>query len=469
MPEAWRTLAETVSLCPHCLQRLPARYAVSRAEPDVVVLIKECPEHGVFRTPVWRGLPEFRSWRRRKIPSSPLRPRPATERGCPYDCGLCERHGQHTCCALLEVTERCGLACPLCFASAGGERRDPDLGELGRLMDAVYEQSGACIIQLSGGEPCERDDLPEIIGMACGKGFSFVQVNTNGLRLGTEPGYARSLAEAGLSTVYLQFDGVDDDVVEKLRGRRCLAEKRAAIRASVEAGLGVVLVVTVVPEVNVDQLGGILRLAIDEGPGVRGVHLQPVAYFGRYPEELTRGRLTLPEAMRALAGQSGGLLKVGDFHPPGCEHSLCSFSALYERTPEGGLRLLKPECCCPKPEDEPPIVAKEGARRTRAFTALHWRNQARDNPGDNGPFGQAIREFGLDRRFTISGMAFQDALSVDVERLKGCCIHVVDAGGDLVPFCAYNMTAVDGRTLHRGRAGAEAASGVSALRDTGPE
>lgn len=448
---SYKILSATESLCPECLERIPAYYA--DGGDGEILLIKACPEHGHFQVPVWRGPPYFGDWKRPKTPAAPRRAKASTVRGCPFDCGLCERHGQNTCCSLLEVTSRCSLSCPVCYASAGGDKKDPDREELGRLMDSLIRQSGICNLQLSGGEPTERDDIPEIVAMARLKGFTFIQLNTNGLRLGTEPGYAERLADAGLAAVYLQFDAVDDKALATLRGRACLAEKTAAARAATAAGLGVVLVMTAVPGVNTDQFGAVLRFALAEGAGVRGLHVQPAASFGRYPwESPAAERITLPEVMRALEEQSGGMLRARDFHPPGGEHALCSFSALYERTDAGGLRLVQNSgegrCCCGGGNEPEPIPAEEGVRRAKAFTALHWRNHSQAAADDD--FGRILRESGVERRFTVSAMAFQDVMTVDLERLRGCYIHVVGPDGGLAPFCSYNLTSLSGSALHRG-------------------
>uniref|UniRef100_UPI0026766C37 radical SAM protein n=1 Tax=Bilophila wadsworthia TaxID=35833 RepID=UPI0026766C37 len=258
----------TESVCPVCLQRIPAEYVLDPAEEGIpsVLLRKECPEHGVFSVPVWRGMPDFRSWVRDKTPSHPRHPFVERERGCPFDCGLCPDHAQHTCTGLIEVTGRCNLRCPVCYASAGEQvAPEPSLERIAFQMDRLRQASGACNVQLSGGEPTVRDDLPEIIRMAKARGFALIQCNTNGLRLGTEPRYAASLREAGLDSVYLQCDAADDAAHEILRGRRCLPEKLEAIRACGEAGIGVVLVATVAAGVNADRLWPLVEMGLRLG------------------------------------------------------------------------------------------------------------------------------------------------------------------------------------------------------------
>ena len=174
-------------------------------------------------------MPDFRSWVRDKTPSHPRHPFVERERGCPFDCGLCPDHAQHTCTGLIEVTGRCNRRCRLLVAPENRLQPEPSLERIAFQMDRLRQASGACNVQLSGGEPTVRDDLPEIIHMAKARGFALIQCNTNGLRLGTEPGYAVSLREAGLDSVYLQCDAADDAAHEILRGRRCLPEKLEAI------------------------------------------------------------------------------------------------------------------------------------------------------------------------------------------------------------------------------------------------
>ncbi|EGB13364.1 Radical SAM domain protein [Pseudodesulfovibrio mercurii] len=447
------------SVCPICLRPIPARHETVAHE---TFLVKECPEHGAFRTVVWRGEPSFDSWARPKVPSGPKTPFTRVERGCPLDCGLCDAHRQHTCTALIEVTWRCDLGCPVCFASSGkAAPPDPSLDALDTLFDRVELASGHCNIQLSGGEPTVREDLPEIIRLGKARGFPFIQLNTNGLRLGCEPGYADRLAEAGLDSVFLQFDGTEESIFEALRGRPLLETKLAALDALARAGVGVILVPTLVPGVNDRDLGNILRLGAARSPAVRGVHFQPVSYFGRYPKQPDDGeRMTLPEIMRGLEAQTGGMLRATDFRPPGCEHAYCSFHANYVVTEDGGLTRLSSggSCgCTPRP-------ASEGADAAKAFVKRQWAAPGKqlpmafDGPGGAAP-SRSAPEDALDafiRRaathtFAVSAMAFQDCWTLDLERLKGCCIHEVSPDGRLIPFCAYNLTSMGGETLYRGK------------------
>lgn len=446
-----RVIGTTESVCPECLRLIPAR---KTAVGDDVYLEKTCPEHGSFRTIIWRGPPAYQDWAVARQPSSPPVCATAVDKGCPFDCGLCPAHRQPTCCVLLEVTSRCNLACPVCFAAAGDGDSDPDLAAVEGWFRTLMAAGGPFNIQLSGGEPTLRDDLPDIIARGRSLGFSFFQLNTNGLRLADDPGYARRLKQAGLSCVFLQFDGLDDAVYEQIRGKPLLAVKKAAIARCAELGLGVVLVPTLVPGVNTGQIGRLIEFAAGHIPAVRGVHFQPVSYFGRYPGASgDAGRFTLPELMQALAIQSGGKMKIGDFRPSGGRHAYCSFHANYLIAADGEFKLLRGAetkgCCQPRP-------AADGVRKARAFVARRWSAaggpQADALAACPGTVTDSLDDFLAtveNRSLCISAMAFQDGDNFDLDRIKDCPLHTIHPDGRLIPFCAYNLTDRRGRSLYR--------------------
>ncbi len=460
---------ETESVCPVCLKRIKA---IRLLQGDEVFLVKECAEHGSFRTVIWRGGPPMAEWRRPKEPVHPDLCYGTVDAGCPFDCGLCAAHEQLPCSVLLEVTDRCNLHCAVCFADSGfGASEDPSLSAISWLLERAMAAAGPCNLQLSGGEPTLRDDLPEIVEVARRTGYTFIQVNTNGLRLASDRAYGRRLRAAGLSSVFLQFDGVDDEIYLTLRGRALLDRKLRAVRNCGRAGLGVVLVPTLVRGVNTGSIGAIVQQALQLAPTVRGIHFQPVSYFGRFPRQMgDEGRVTLPELMRCLEEQTGSLVKAADFSPPGCEHAHCSFHATYMHSAEGDLRPIggaRGDSCCSAD------IGAGGVGKTVETVSRRWTLPSAapnfcpsplpvETPCCGGGNRIVTRVEGLldldlflreiaTRSFTISAMAFQDADNLDLERLRGCCIAVVSADGRLVPFCAYNLTGRGGRSLYRRR------------------
>ncbi len=271
-----------------------------------------------------------------------------------------------------------------------------------------------------------------------------MQLNTNGLRLASEAGYAETLREAGLSSVFLQFDGCSDAIYLALRGRPLLTEKLRAVERCAEAGLAVVLVPTIVPGVNDHDLGGLVRLAATWAGVVRGLHVQPISYFGRYPLG-ERRRLTLPEILRLLEEQTEGAVRVSDFSPSCCEHPLCAFRARYWVREDGGLEPLRSDSdaagagsCCGSSPREPSL-------RAVAATSRQWSRRTPGEPRD--ALDRFLEE--TDRILAISGMLFQDAWNLDFERVGRCCVQVVAPDRGLVSFCLWNLTAEDGRRLRR--------------------
>ncbi len=456
-----RVYAETESVCPECLKRIPAQ---KRIVGDQVYLVKSCPDHGEFRVLIWKGEPGIATWVNNKTPSTPEHCATAVDKGCPYDCGLCADHRQQTCCVLLEITQRCNLKCPVCFASSGDNcEEDPTLQEIEGWYRMLMASGGPYNIQLSGGEPTLRADLPEIIAMGRRMGFEFIQLNTNGLLLARDLDYVKRLAEAGLSCVFLQFDGTNDMIFKQIRGQALLEEKIRAIAHCEACGIGVVLVPTVVPDVNTEDLGEIIRFAADHMPGVRGVHFQPISYFGRYPDNPPVDRITIPHLLRAIEHQTHGEMTAASFLPPGGEHASCSFHGNFILMPDGHFKptttFKSGKSCCG------PSTAAEGSRNARRFVAKQWSApkccspqakglavEARKDPMPLVPDTSSLDHY-LARAGTytlaVSGMLFQDAWTLDLERLKACLIHVVSREGKLIPFCAYNLTDRWGRSLYR--------------------
>ena len=429
------TIRRTRSVCPVCLKNLPAELI---REPDGRILLeKGCPRHGLFRVPVWQGKLDFEHW---ILGSDPLGD--GCGQKCPERCGICPEHEIGTCCALLEVTKRCNLHCRFCFADGGSAEEDPPLDEMKTAIREIVRQCGEPLLQLSGGEPTLRDDLPELVRYAKEAGCSYVQVNTNGIRLAREPDYTRRLQEAGLDIVFLQFDGTRDEIFRTLRGTELLQTKLEAIRICSELRIGVTLVPTVVRGVNDENLGELIGLARSLVPGVRGIHFQPVSWFGRYPNiPGEEDRYTLDQLMADISDQAG--IPVESFMPSRCDHPLCGFHASFLISPSGGLKPLS--------SITHSAHSRGCAKDNREYVARHWRRPAPE-PEPKGSFADEMDfdTFLYQLRhgsLTLSAMAFQDAMNLNIERLHRCSLHVYDEG-KIKPFCAKYLSplAAEGMT-----------------------
>jgi uncharacterized radical SAM superfamily Fe-S cluster-containing enzyme len=297
------TLATTTSLCPTCLEQVPGRY---EERDDGVHLARDCPDHGTATRQVWGSLDHW-EW------AADFGPSPE------YDGGDLTVDDDHACLAVVEVTEDCNLSCSYCFASSGPGGNHRSTGRIEAMLDTVAEKGGRPV-QFSGGEPTVRDDLPELVAMARERGIDHVEVNTNGIRLANEDGYARELADAGATAVYLQFDGLRAETYEQIREVDLTDEKAGAIEACRDADLPVVLVPTVVPGVNDGEMGDIVRFAVEHRDVVRSVNFQPVAHFGRYAKN--EGRFAIDDAARMLAEQLDPV-EPRDLLPAPCCSSYC--------------------------------------------------------------------------------------------------------------------------------------------------
>ncbi|MBT4512496.1 MAG: radical SAM protein [Chloroflexi bacterium] len=440
-------LGETKSLCPTCLNVIPATRVTDGSD---VFMEKTCPEHGDFSVVIWRGEPSYQGWGRGENAVGAKVRQTESSDGCPHDCGLCGEHRAQTCTVLMEVTGKCNMSCPVCFASSNeSEITEPTMAEIGRMLQSIIDAGGPYPLQLSGGEPTLRDDLPEIISMAKEMGFPHIQINTNGIRLAKDKDYLQRLKEARTDLIYLQFDGVSDDVYQKIRGVDLVDLKRRAIENCAEAKIGVQLVPTVIPNVNDHELGMIVQFAKDYIPIVKGIHFQPVSYFGRYPvHPANEDRITTPDVLRALEAQTEGEIQARNFIPRRREDAHCGFSGFFVLGEDGKLvptTVFKPDSNRGrKPANVSPSehVRKFIAEKSRYVEAA----PEQGNTANKSPWDKFLKR-AKTHYLSISGMPFQDAWTVDLERLQGCCIHVVTPQKKLIPFCSYYITNAEGHKL----------------------
>lgn len=417
-------LDHTESVCPECLRVVRAQ-VVSR--DSVVYMEKACPEHGAFTTYIWPDVNHYLWMKSFRFPC--LRPKTplAAGRGCPEDCGPCAAHLRRQTLVEIEVTQHCNLRCPVCFMSAESMPEavppDPGLSELAELYQKILAKTGPeTSIQLTGGEPTVRADLADVISLGRDIGFQAIEVNTNGVVLAQNPDYALQLAAAGASGVYLQFDGLAKAVYQKIRGADLLATKLQAIENCRAAGLQVVLAMTVIAGVNQDQMGEVLRFALKNRDVIAGIAYQPAFGSGRFDLSAER-RLTMGDVAFLLAQQSEGLLEPYDLWPLGCSHSLCD-SATYLVEQQGKMVPL-----------------------TRSLSAAEYHlNFSPDSPqGSVFPDIAARLYPELEPGLSIVVMNFMDCTSMDLKRLRECSMTVAVPDGRIIPFCAYQLSDIQGK------------------------
>jgi len=449
-----KRLSETFSLCPVCLKKISAAYI---EKDGAVYLDKECKEHGSYSCLISVIAGDFKNWNTETVSIKPKEVLRQVRNGCPFDCGPCEEHLQTACCVLIDVTKRCDQSCALCFASAvTADDKEPSLPEIEAKYDMLARMSEArkFNIQLSGGEPAIRDDLPEIIKLAKEKGFEYVQINTNGKRLGTEEGYAHILKQAGTDAVFMQFDSLTNGFYEKTRGEKLLEIKKKAVENCRKARLPVALVPTVVRGLNDKEIGSIIEYSLKNIDVVKGIHFQPVSFFGRYPEDYNESnRFTMFDTINEIQAQTDGMFFKDDLLPISTGHNLCCFYATYSRQEDGSFlctssKRSAPEACCNdgSSEDEPccpPDI--EVISKDRDYVLQKWKIAAEECCDGFDEFLNRMRE----NSFTLTGMAFQDIMTLGTERVKRCRVQNLTENGRLIPFCMYNLTDINGNYLYR--------------------
>lgn len=242
-------LKTTSSICPECHNVLPAKLF---SKGRKVMIGKSCPDHGYYEDIYWSDLEQWERARRYAAVGDGLaNPRTSRSRGCPYDCGICPNHKSQTILSIIDVTNRCNLKCPICFANAAsaGYVYEPTIDEIFKMIDNLAANKPVSVkaLQLSGGEPTLRDDLPEIVKYAHKAGIHHVEVNTNGIRISKDSAYLKRLLEADVSSFYLQFDGVTGEPFKVTRGLDLLPTKLQALEnLRAEGHDSVILVVTLV-------------------------------------------------------------------------------------------------------------------------------------------------------------------------------------------------------------------------------
>ncbi|MEM1586452.1 MAG: radical SAM protein [Candidatus Bathyarchaeia archaeon] len=465
-----REIKRTKSICPECLKVLDAMIF---EENNVVYIRKECPEHGSFQDIYWS---DYNLYERAKIfdfaGNGLENPRTVVKNGCPYDCGICPQHKSHTALAIIDVTNRCNLRCPVCFATAGttGYVYEPTLDEIKSMLINLRSNRPvpADALQLSGGEPTIRDDLPEIIKMAKELGFKHVEVNTNGLRMASDQDYCRSLKEAGMSTIYLQFDGLTSEVYKFTRGADLVEVKRRVIENCRKVNIdSVVLVCTLIRGVNDSQVGEIIRFAAENFDVVRCVNFQPVSLCGRIPaEERMNMRITIPDWIKLVEEQTDGQIERTDFYPvptvvpisravgaikgrhyveftahPHCGMATYIFVeggrlipiTRYADVDKFVKAMVKVYEEAERGHSSRAKLCLIGALRYIKFGILRKYVWPVLKTGSYKSLGDLHRKMIL-----ISAMHFMDPYNFDLERVQRCVIHYALPDGRIIPFCTMN-------------------------------
>lgn len=472
-------IGTTQSLCPECLEVVTAKIIT---KGNRVYFRKWCPTHGQRDDFVCS---DYRWWDLDEGHTPSVLPHvraTETRRGCPYDCGLCPEHEQHTCIGLVELSDSCNLTCPMCFASSEPTKSHHSLDSILHSLDHLVRAEGrAEVCQLSGGEPTLHPDFEKIVDAALARPIDYVMVNTNGIRISKDQELVDFLAERHERVeIYLQFDGLDREYCTRLRGIDLVDIKLRALEKLNEAGLNCTLVATLTSPLPAAIYEDILQAAL-ANRCVTGVSLQPATYSGRHlTAEDLENRVTYPDCIRGLSKASGGMLQENDFTPLPCAHPNCHQILIAARKDRrlvplnrfaevrsnldllaGGISFTRSrskelieafvaratqcgsDCGCG------PQVTSLGNGNPRNQNALPQVNLTEvDRPSEMLETDQRILEEFFARviqqeasakdilRITIT--SFLDIYNFDLRQAMKCCTHHVLPSGHIIPFCTYN-------------------------------
>jgi uncharacterized radical SAM superfamily Fe-S cluster-containing enzyme len=316
-------------------------------------------------------------------------------------------------------------------------------------------------VQITGGEPTVRDDLPQIIRMGRERGFWGVELNTNGVVISRDTAYLRRLVEAGLTGVYLQFDGMSPESYRQIRGADLLDVKLCAIEHCREAGVQVVLAMTVVSGINANEMGAVINFALENVDVVAGVALQPAFTSGRFDAQRSVP-LTMGDVIFMLEEQTDGLIRAYDIWPLGCSHPFCDTGTfLVSNATPGAVPDTVPNATLgtvpnATPGATPGAVpnATPGAEAyipvTRDLTRDEYLALYSPDSPQGSVFGDIVAKKRLspERGLSVIIMNYMDALTMDLERMEECSMYVTMPDGRLIPFCSYQLTDCTGQRVH---------------------
>lgn len=464
-----KTLGMTTSTCAQCRRLVPAKVVADGAE---VCFLKVCPEHGESRALVRRDADDYlRAQRFVKTAWKPVRFDGETRAACPDGCGFCERHEQHLCMPIVEITSRCDLTCPVCLVAVAGN--GAGCGESGDLsaeeFRAMVQRLLAAerqidLLNLSGGEPLLHPRLLDLVDEALShQEIVRVSVSTNGRRLLHEPRLLREFRARNV-VVSLQFDGLDDEAYQILRGERLGDERRRILERLREEDVTTSLTMTAAEGVNDHQFPLMLEHLFQQD-NIVSLMVQPVAFTGRAEGLRGRaGRLTIPDIIRKLDQAGHPAVRAADFVPLPCSHPLCFSLAFYLITGEGGSVSVN------RLVDASSLMDSLSNRTVFGLDAdehQHLKRMVYDlwsGPAGLAPDSQAVlatvRELlrdlscascggGFDPRrvFAVAERrlksifihAFQDAETFDLDRVRKCCQAYPQPDGRQIPACVRNV------------------------------
>lgn len=438
------------TLCPECLEPLLGKRVI---ENGSVYQEGTCPRHGSFHELLEEDAKWWLSRHDYNKPGTATATETELDKGCPFDCGICPDHQQHSCIGLIEITSACNLACPTCFAkSSPSETNELSLATVEKMVDRFIDAEGgrAEIVQLSGGEPTIHSRILDILAMLATKKVNYILLNTNGLRLAEDLTFVDALAQyRGKLEIYLQYDGVKGATHKHFRGKDFREMKKRALANLSRVKIPVTLVATAETGVNEKELGRLVDFGIATD-GVRGVTVQPMAHFGRTPKNKRSSTVTISETVRRITENSKEVSDPKGFIPLPCNVESIAVNFLFR---ENGRFA--------------PLVEKFDIKKslnfidnTFNFDAETFKSKLKESVVSGNlcqclSFAQHFKEvfpesfwkWGTEKQrdyidqnlFRITIARFLDRYTFDTSAARKECVHTLLPDGRRIPFSIHNM------------------------------
>ncbi len=492
--QSWKLPCSTQSICPVCMQVLNAEIFESE---NKVWMKKNCPEHGEYNELLSTDKDFFLKRRRThyEMPSGIDNPSTTIQKGCPEDCGHCPQHLSTPCMVNIDLTNRCNMNCPICFANANatGHVLELNMEQLEMMLDKAMniKPHPPISIQFAGGEPTIHPNFLDALKMAKDKGVLDLQVASNGIRFAKDPDFTEKAAQSGLDVVYLQFDGLTDDIYEQSRGRPMIETKKKAIENLRKSGIMVALVPTIVKGLNDHQVGEILNFAIENTDVITGVSYQPVSLTGRIDESKRHEmRYTMADMARDIQDQTNSLDMHRDWYPYSIinpisrllealtEKPKMRFSCnahcgaatylLVDKVKNEAIpftRFIDIESAMQELDKEAEAIENHSSWRKKISKFQVSRKLKKHFYPDKAPDGldfekllsfintmaeadpdETKKQRGhyyhqIGERFNvllIAAMHFQDNYNFEIPRVQRCVVHYAAPDGNFYPFCTWN-------------------------------
>src|ERR1700686_3702909 len=342
---------QTDSLCPRCVPEIRQQILDGKVPLEVlytdkpgeikaqvierdgkILMVKDCPVHGHFEdvmaidTAFFKHLEEV--FPGRDIPA--------------HNDEKLHNHGTSTikygpgAVLTVDLTNRCNMMCDPCFMDANqvGFVHELSMEDIQEILDNAIsiKPRRQMSVQFSGGEPTISPHFIEAIKYSRKVGYNSVQAATNGIEFAKSKEFCRQAAEAGLRYVYFQFDGIGNDANSHRQVGNLFDVKLRAINNLHEAGVEIVLVTTLVNGINNDQVGSIIRFALDNPKKIAFISFQPVSFTGRdeaiTAERRLQQRYTLSHLAHDVKNQVGITEPTRDWFPLSLMGAFADFADL---------------------------------------------------------------------------------------------------------------------------------------------